>query len=70
MTEEGHLYRMEAREELEAFVGHDGRSIVLRQGQEEIREEPALIYLSPDQVETVIGWLQALLDELNATSEV
>ena len=71
MTDKRILFGMAAREELGAFTADD--HIYLCQTQnlqgKQGKDEYMYIILFADQVETVIGWLRMLLNELPAAKQ-
>jgi len=55
---------MERRmESLEVFM-NKGNTISIQQDREREREDPAIVTIHPDQVETLVKWLQAVKAEI------
>jgi hypothetical protein len=55
---------MERRmESLEVFVNKNN-TISIQQDREHEREDPAIVTIHPDQVETLVKWLQAVKAEI------
>ncbi len=59
-------FSMPARDALEAYIS-EGGFVCLKQTS--IYDDPSIICLELDQIDTVIGWLTALRQEVQADSE-